>query len=54
MNLVPGVALTNSMRDLIGGDLIAGLLRLAEALLIAFVLAMGVGFAMLLYRGIGR
>lgn len=46
MNLVPGVALTNSMRDVIGGDIIAGLLKLAEALMIAFAIALGAGLAL--------
>ena len=45
MNLVPGVAITNSMRDAIGGDLIAGLLRLAQALITALAIALGVGLA---------
>ena len=32
MNLVPGVAITNSMRDIIAGDLLAGQAKLVEAL----------------------
>lgn len=36
---------TNSMRDAIGGDLIAGLLRLAQALITALAIALGVGLA---------
>lgn len=43
MNLVPGVALTNSVRDAIGEDLIAGLLRLAQVLIISLSIALGVG-----------
>lgn len=43
MNLVPGVALTNSMRDIISGDLIAGITKLTEALLIAVAIAIGTG-----------
>ena len=31
MMLIPGIALTNSVRDLIGGDIIAGTLRFSEA-----------------------
>ena len=49
MNLVPGVALTNGIRDVIGGDLIAGLLRQAEALMTALVLALGVGLSMMCF-----
>ena len=46
MNLVPGVALTNSIRDIIGGDLLAGLTRLTEALMIAAAIALGTGLAL--------
>jgi len=41
MPLIPGIALTNSMRDLIIGDVIVGLLRLTEALLMAVAIAGG-------------
>jgi uncharacterized membrane protein YjjP (DUF1212 family) len=43
MPLVPGVALTNGLRDFISGDLIAGVSRVAEAILIAVSIAVGVG-----------
>ena len=42
MNLVPGMALTNSARDFIAGDFIAGLMKMTEALLIATGIAIGV------------
>ncbi|MBQ7336177.1 MAG: threonine/serine exporter family protein [Clostridia bacterium] len=42
MMLIPGVGLTNALRDLFTGDSIAGLLRLIEALLVA--LAIGGGY----------
>lgn len=45
MNLVPGVAITNAMRDIIAGDLVAGLTRLTEALLTAVAMALGAGIA---------
>lgn len=41
MNLVPGVAITNVMRDIIAGDLLTAVIRLTEALLIAAALALG-------------
>jgi uncharacterized membrane protein YjjP (DUF1212 family) len=44
MNLVPGVAITNSMRDIIAGDLVAGLTKLTEALIIGTAIAIGTGF----------
>lgn len=43
MTLVPGVAITNGMRDIISGDLVAGGARIMEAVFIAIALAFGVG-----------
>ncbi|WP_353894186.1 threonine/serine exporter family protein [Proteinivorax hydrogeniformans] len=43
MTLVPGVAITNAIRDSISGDLMSGTARAAEALLIAVAIATGVG-----------
>ena len=42
MNLVPGLMLTNAMRDIMAGDFIAGLTRIAEAVLIGAGIAVGV------------
>lgn len=42
MNLVPGLMLTNAMRDIMAGDFIAGLMRVAEAVLIGAGIAVGV------------
>lgn len=47
--MVPGVALTNAIRDFISGDLLSGTLRMVEAFLIAAALAGGVGFALTVY-----
>ncbi len=47
--LVPGVALTNAVRDFISGDLLSGTLRMVEGLLVAAALAGGVGLALSLY-----
>ena len=41
MILIPGIALTNSLRDLISGDIITGLLRLLDAILVAVAIAAG-------------
>lgn len=41
MTLIPGVGLTNALRDLFIGDSIAGLLRSIEAALIALAIAAG-------------
>ena len=43
MCLVPGVAITNSLRDLIGGEYVSGLARMLQAILIATSIALGVG-----------
>ncbi len=40
--LVPGMAITSSVRDLINGDLVSGVARGAEALLVAIAIAAGV------------
>ena len=41
MSLIPGIGLTNALRDLFTGDSIAGLLRSIEAVLIALAIAAG-------------
>lgn len=46
MLLVPGLALTNAIRDLINGDFIAGNSRMVEAFLIGGALAIGTGFGL--------
>ncbi len=46
MILLPGVAITNAVRDSISGDLISGLARTAEAIIIAVSIAIGVGLVM--------
>ncbi len=45
MCLVPGVAMTNCMRDFISGDFISGIYTMTEALLTAAGLAVGAGSA---------
>lgn len=51
MGLVPGVSLTNSMRDLISGDYMAGQARLAEAILTATAIALGAGAVLSVVNG---
>lgn len=48
MLLIPGVATTNAVRDMLVGHTISGLLRLSESLLLAGSLAMGFGSAIYL------
>lgn len=47
MLLLPGLTVTNAIRDLITGDLMAGILHLCDGLLIAFCLALGFALARL-------
>lgn len=49
MLVIPGIQLTNSLRDMINGDIISGLLNMSEALLKAVSVAMG--FAIILLAG---
>lgn len=53
MPLVPGVTFTNSIRDMIGDEIISGLSRGIEAFFIAVCIAAGVGVAMSLFSSIG-
>lgn len=41
MVLVPGMALTNAMREIMAGDIISGLSRAAESILTAAAIAIG-------------
>ena len=41
MLLIPGVVMLNSMRDILGGDTISGLLRFTEGILRTGALACG-------------
>lgn len=43
MLLVPGLAITNAIRDTVAGDLVSGLARGAEAFLTAIAVALGTG-----------
>ena len=45
MTMVPGITLTNCMRDFIAGDFLAGLYTMTEALLIAIGMAVGAAAA---------
>lgn len=53
MLLIPGVGLTNSLRDLISGDIMAGMLRLCEVVLIALSIAAGYFLSALVFGGLG-
>jgi uncharacterized membrane protein YjjP (DUF1212 family) len=53
MLLVPGVAVTNAIRDTIAGDLVAGVARGADALMSAAAISAGAGVAYQLWRLVG-
>ncbi len=46
MLLIPGLMLTNAIKDMMNGDTMAGFLRFCEALLTALAIALGFWFAM--------
>ena len=46
MTLVPGLAMTNALRDLFMGDLLSGIVRMCEAILSALALGGGVGLVL--------
>ena len=48
MLLVPGVALTTAMREVMAGDIVSGVTRIAESLLTATAIALGTGAALAL------
>ena len=51
MNFIPGVAMTNSFRDLFGGEIMSGLFRLCSVIIDAIVIAAGYAVAILLLGG---
>ena len=48
MLLVPGVALTTAMREVMAGDIVSGITRMTESLLTATAIALGTGAALAL------
>lgn len=53
MLLVPGLSITNALRDSIAGDLVSGTARAVEAFLIAVAVAVGSGIAMTIWLSLG-
>lgn len=49
MLLVPGLTVGNAMRDMISGDIYAGLMRLTNAVLCALAIALGFSFAVFIF-----
>lgn len=53
MLLVPGLAITNAVRDTMAGDYLSGVSRATEAFLIAVAIAAGIGFVLSMSMKIG-
>lgn len=51
MPLVPGVAITNAIRDTLNGDYVSGAARAVEAFIKALSIALGVGISLILFGG---
>lgn len=51
MPLVPGVPITNAIRDMMAGQLIAGITKGVEAALTAFAIGAGVGVIFIIFGG---
>ncbi|WP_238916056.1 threonine/serine exporter family protein [Clostridium sp. YIM B02555] len=49
MLLVPGLAITNAIRDTIAGDFLSGITKASEAFLIAVSIAVGTGAVLILF-----
>lgn len=52
MPLVPGVAITNAIRDTLNGDYVSGAARAVEAFIKALAIALGVGVSLMLLGGV--
>lgn len=50
MPLVPGIALTTSIRDFFNGDYLSGTIHIIDAVLTAFSIAVGVGAVITIFR----
>lgn len=54
MLLIPGIGITNSIRDIVNGDLMAGILRFSEAIIVSLAIAGGYFLAALVFGGLIR
>lgn len=51
MLLIPGLALGNALRDLLGGDTLAGILEIVQSVIKAAMIAIGYALALILMSG---
>ena len=54
MPLVPGMAITTAVRDIMSGDFLSGTSRIAEAVITASAIAAGVGIVLSAFSMVGR
>ena len=52
MPIVPGVAITNAIRDTLQADYLSGCARMLEAFLTAASVAVGIGLGMIMANGL--
>jgi len=52
MLLIPGIAMTNSVRDMLIGDIVSGMLRLTNSLIQAAAIACGFALAIMVMGGV--
>ncbi len=51
MPYVPGVSITNAIRDILAGDYVSGVMTTAKAIFTAIAIALGVGIVLAIYFG---
>ncbi|MDE6110873.1 MAG: threonine/serine exporter family protein, partial [Eubacterium sp.] len=49
MLLIPGMSIGSSIKDMMSGNLIAGILQLIEAIIIAFAIALGFSISLIIF-----
>lgn len=53
MPLVPGMQITNSLRDIMSGDFVSGMIGITKGIFVALAIALGVGFILNVQKIIG-
>ena len=52
MLLIPGIAMTNALRDMLMGDIASGMLRLVDSIIVAASIACGFALSIILFGGV--
>ena len=53
MPLVPGLQITNALRDIMSGDFVSGMIGITKGIFVALAIALGVGFILNIQKIIG-